>query len=143
MAIDPSNLQEVLALAQTCETLARAALKVAQDQLRAKQIAQDEFDQAFGDYGVAMQKARDMYYQASHNLASTVAGSADCKTLATQTQALSDALAHVQKVDHILTVTFGVVTLVSTIAAAVGAPTTAALEGAGNAALSLKSAIGL
>jgi hypothetical protein len=141
MAIDPDSLQEVLALAQTCENLARAALKVAQDQLRAKQIAQAEFDQAFGDYGVAMQKARDMYYQASHNLAATVAQSADCKTLAAQTQALSEALAHVQKLDHILTISFGVVTLVSTIAAAVGAPTTAALEGAVKAAEALKSAI--
>lgn len=142
MAIDPGNLQEVLALAQTCETLARAALKIAQDQLRAKQIAQAEFDQAFGDYGMAMQKARDMYYQASHNLAATVAQSADCKTLAAQTQALSDSLARVQKIDHVLTISFGVVTLVSTIATAVGAPTQAALAGAATAAATLKSAIG-
>lgn len=143
MAIDPDSLQEVLALAQTCENLARAALRVAQDQLRAKQITQAEFDQAFGDYGVAMQKARDMYYQASHDLAATVAQSADCKALAAQTHALGEALAHVQKIDHVLTISFGVVTLVSTIATAVGAPTTGALEGAAKAAEALRSAIGL
>jgi hypothetical protein len=141
MAIDPNTLQDVLALAQTCEDLARAALKVAQDQLRAKQITQAEFDQAFGDYGVAMQKARDMYYQASHNLAATVAQSADCKTLAAQTKALNDALAHLTKVERVLTISFGVVTLVASIATAVGAPTKAALEGAATAADSLKSAI--
>jgi hypothetical protein len=143
MAIDPTSLQEVLALAQTCEGLARAALQVAQDQLRTKQISQAEFDQAFGDYGVAMQKARDMYYQASHNLAATVAQSADCKTLAAQTKALGESLAHVQKVEHVLAISFGVVTLVSSIATAVGAPTKATLEGAASAAEALKSAIGI
>ena len=141
MAIDPAALQEVLALAQTCEDLARAALRVAQDQLRVKQITQSEFDQAFGDYGVAMQKARDMYYQASHNLAFSVAQSADCKTLAVQAKALGDALAHVQTLEHVLTISFGVVTLVALIATAVGSPSNAALEGAVNAAAALKTTI--
>ncbi|HET9621246.1 MAG TPA: hypothetical protein VFP84_07765 [Kofleriaceae bacterium] len=142
MAIDPASLQEVLALAQVCEDLARAALKVAQDQLRAKQISQSEFDQAFGDYGLAMQKARDMYYQASHDLAHSVAQGADCKALAAQTKALGESLGRLQKVEHVLAISFGVVTLVASIATAVGAPSEHTLAGAANAANSLKTAIG-
>jgi hypothetical protein len=141
MAIDPASLQEVLALAQTCEDLARAALKVAQDHLRAKQISQSEFDQAFGDYGVAMQKARDMYYQASHGLAQSVAQGADCKTLAAEAKTLGEALSHIQKVEHVLTISFGVVTLVASIATAVGTPGKATLEAALDAALTLKTAV--
>ena len=73
MAIDPDSLKEVFQLTQLCEDVARAALGIAQDQLRTKLITQEVFDQAFQDYGLAMQKARDMYYQASHSLAQQIA----------------------------------------------------------------------
>src|ERR1700733_5944455 len=112
MAIDPTALQDVLQLAQTCEDLARGALGVAQAQLRAQLIPQGDFDQAFGDYGVAMQRARDMYYQSSHNLAQQIAQSAYIKAFTAHTQALNQSLAHLQKVDHVLALSFGVVTLV-------------------------------
>jgi hypothetical protein len=139
MAIDPTALQDVLQLAQTCEDLARGALGVAQAQLRAQLIPQGDFDQAFGDYGVAMQRARDMYYQASHNLAQQIAQSADIKALTAQTQALNQSIVHLQKIDHVLALSFGVVTLVAAITTAIVTPGTTTLEGAYNAATALKT----
>lgn len=141
MATDTDSLTEVLLLAQLCEDVARAALNVAQGQLRAKTIAQEVFDQAFQDYGLAMQKARDMYYQASHGLARQITSSADLKTLTDQTAELKRSLANLQKVEHVLTISFGVVTLVAAVATAVITPSSAALQQALGAATTLKQAI--
>jgi len=141
MAIDSDSLTEVLQLAQTCEDLSRAALGVAQNLLRAKLIAQDVFDQVFGDYGVAMQKARDLYYQASHTLAQQIAQSRDVKTLIARTQSLNQSLARLQKTEHVLTISFGVVALVAAITTAVITPGSATLEGAFTAARTLEGAI--
>ena len=91
--MDTSSLTDVLQLAQVCEDLARAALGVSQGQLRTKVIAQDVFDRAFQDYGLAMQKARDMYYQASHGLAQQLISAGDLRTLASETAALKASLA--------------------------------------------------
>jgi hypothetical protein len=141
MANETDSLTEVLLLAQLCEDVARAALTVAQDQLRAKAIAQDVFDQAFQDYGLAMQKARDLYYQASHGLAQQITSSADLKTLTEHTAELKKSLANLQKVEHVLTISFGVVTLVGAVATAVITPSSAALQQALGAATTLKQAI--
>lgn len=141
MAIDSDALTEVLQLAQVCEDMARAALGIAQDQLRAKLIAQDVFDQAFQDYGIAMQKARDMYYQASHGLTQQIIHSDGLKTLSGQTADLKKALAHLQKVEHVLSISFGVVTLVGAVATAVTLPSEATLHDALTKAVTLKSVI--
>jgi hypothetical protein len=141
MAIDTGSLTEVSQLAQVCEDLARATLTVAQDQLRAKLITQDVFDQAFENYSAAMQKARDMYYQASQGLAQQILHSADLKTLSGQTAELQKALASVQKAEHVLSISLGVVTLVGLVAAAVSTPTSDTLKAALNAATSLKTTI--
>lgn len=140
MAIDTDSLTEVLLLAQLCEDIARAALAVAQDQLRAKVIAQDVFDQAFLDYGLAMQKARDMYYQASHSLAQQIIHASDLKTLTAETAALKQGLAKLTKVERVLSISFGVVTLTAAVATAVIAPGSAALKEALAAATALKQA---
>jgi len=141
MAIDPDSLTEVLQLAQICEDVARAALGIAQDQLRTKLITQEVFDQAFQDYGLAMQKARDMYYQASHSLAQQIIHSAGLKTLTGQTAELKAALSRLTRTEHILTISFGVVTLTATIATAVIAPSEPALQAAVTASMTLKTAI--
>jgi len=141
MAIDPDSLTEILQLAQICEDVARAALRIAQDQLRTKLITQDVFDQAFQDYGLAMQKARDMYYQASHSLTQQIIHAADLKTLTDQTAELKASLARLTRTEHILAISFGVVTLAATIAAAVTAPGEAALRAAVTAGTTLKTAI--
>jgi hypothetical protein len=141
MAIDPDSLTEVFRLAQICEDVARAALGIAQDQLRTKLITQEVFDQAFQDYGLAMQKARDMYYQASHNLTQQIIHAADLKTLTDQTAELKASLARLTRTEHILTISFGVVTLAATIATAVTAPGEAALLAAMTAGMALKTAI--
>jgi len=141
MPTDPTALQGVLSLAQSCEDLARGALGVAQAQLRAQLITQAEFDSAFNDYSVAMQKARDMYYQASHNLALQIAGSDDIKKLTAETESLTKAVQRLQKIDHILTLSFGVVTLVAAVTTAIVTPGTATLEGAWNAFTAVKSAL--
>jgi hypothetical protein len=142
MAIDADSLTEVLLLAQLCEDVARAALNVAQGQLRAKTIAQEVFDQAFQDYGLAMQKARDLYYQTSHGLARQITSSAELKTLTRETTELKKALASLTKVEHVLSISFGVVTLVAAVATTVTAPSSAALQEALAAARTLKQAIG-
>jgi hypothetical protein len=141
MAIDPDALPQVLELAQTCEDLARAALGVAQAQLRAKLLTQDEFDKSFQDYGMAMQKARDLYYQASHGLAQQVLHTAELKTLTDQTAAINQTLAKLQKTEHVLAISFGALSLVAAIATAVTAPGTETLEGAYNAVKSLMGLI--
>lgn len=141
MAINTDSLTEVLQLAQTCEDVARAALGIAQDQLRSKLIAQDVFDQAFQDYGLAMQKARDMYYQASHGLAQRIIHAADLKALTDQTTELKKALAHLNKAEHVLSITFGVVTLVAAVATAVTVPSGTTLQEALTAATTLKTVI--
>lgn len=141
MPTDPIALQGVLSLAQSCEDLARGALGVAQAQLRAQLITQAEFDSAFNDYSVAMQKARDMYYQASHNLALEIAGSAEIKKLTAETESLTKAVQRLQKIDHILSLSFGVVTLVAAVTTAIITPGTATLEGAWNAFTAVKSAL--
>jgi hypothetical protein len=142
MAIDADSLTEVLLLAQLCEDVARAALTVAQDQLRAKTIAQEVFDQAFQDYGLAMQKARDLYYQTSHGLAQQITSSAELKTLTRETTELKKALSSLTKVEHVLSISFGVVTLVAAVATTVTVPSSAALQEALAAARTLKQAIG-
>jgi len=141
MAIDTDSLTEVFQLAQICEDVARAALGIAQDQLRTKLITQDVFDQAFQDYSLAMQKARDMYYQASHSLAQQIIHAADLKTLTDQTTELKVALARLTKTEHILAISFGVVTLAAAIATAVTAPSEAALRAAVSAGIALKTTI--
>lgn len=141
MAIDTDSLTEVLQLAQACEDVARAALGIAQDQLRTKLIAQDVFDQIFQDYSLAMQKSRDMYYQASHDLAQQIIHSTDLKTLTDQTKELKESLAHLNKTEHVLSISFGVVTVIAAVATAVTAPSEAALRGALTAGLALKSVI--
>ncbi len=141
MAIETDSLTQVLALAQLCEDLARGALAVAQSQLRARTIAQDTFDQAYQDYGLAMQKARDMYYQASHQLAQQIIPTADLKTLTAQTVALNQSLANLNKVEHVLSISFGVVTVVAAVATAVTAPSSASLAGAIGAGKGLALAI--
>ena len=141
MAIDTDSLTEVLQLAQWCEDLARATLNIAQNQLRTKVIAQDVFDQAFQDYGIAMQKARDMYYQSSHGLAQQIIHSSDLKLLAEQTTELKRSLANLQKAEHVLSITFGVVTLVGAIATAVNTPGSATLREALTVATGLKQTI--
>jgi len=141
MAIDPDSLTEVFQLAQICEDVARATLGIAQDQLRTKLITREMFDQAFQDYGLAMQKARDMYYQASHSLAQQIIHTTDLKTLTGQTAELKVALSRLTKTEHILTISFGVVTLAATIATAVTAPSESALQAAVTASLALKTAI--
>jgi len=141
MAIDTDLLTEVFQLAQACEDIARAALGIAQDQLRAKLITQDVFDQAYQDYGLAMQRARDMYYQASHSLAQQIIHAADLKTLTDQTAELKAALSRLTKTEHILTISFAVVTLAATIATAVTAPNPVTLQAAVAAGMTLKTAI--
>ncbi len=141
MAIDPDALAQVLQLGQTCEQLARAALGVAQAQLRAKLITQDEFDQSFQSYGQAMQQARDMYYRASHGLAQEVLQLAELKTLTDQTAAINQTLASLQKAAHALALSLAAVTLVAAIATAVLAPGAGTLAGAFAAGNSLKTLI--
>ena len=141
MAIDTVSLTEVLQLAQVCEDIARAALSIAQDQLRTKLIAQELFDQAFQDYGLAMQKARDMYYQASHALTQQIIHSADLKTLTDETAALKQSLARLNRTEHVLSISFRVVTVIATVATAVTVPSSDALREALSAATALKSAI--
>jgi hypothetical protein len=141
MAIDSAALTEVLQLAQVCEDVARAALVIAQDQLRTKLIAQDVFDQAFQDYGLAMQKARDMYYQASHGLTQQIVHSDGLKTLSDRTTDLKNALSRLNKVEHVLSITFGVVTLVGAVATAVTLPSEATLHDALTKAVTLKTVI--
>jgi ribosomal protein L16 Arg81 hydroxylase len=141
MANDTSSANLVLQLAEGCEDVARAALTVAQSQLRAKLITQEVFDQAFQEYGTAMQEARDMYYQASHDLAQQIRHSADFKTLADQTTELKQALSHLKKAEQVLSISFGVVTLVGAIAAAVAAPSSTTLQAALASATSLKQTI--
>jgi hypothetical protein len=139
--MDTSSLTDVLQLAQVCEDLARAALGISQGQLRTKVIAQDVFDRAFQDYGLAMQKARDMYYQASHGLAQKLISSADLRTLASETAALKASLASLQRTEHVLSISFGVVTVVGAVATAVITPSAVTLQGALSAASTLKQAI--
>ena len=141
MPIDSDTLAMVLELGQACEDLARAALAVAQAQLRAKAIDQDDFDQAFQDYGLAMQKARDMYYQASHSLAQQVAASADLKTLIDQTTTLKNALERLQMTEHVLSISFGVVTVVAAVATAVLTPSAATIGAVASAAGTVGAAI--
>ena len=141
MAIDTDSLTEVSQLAQACEDVARATLTVAQDQLRAKLIAQDVFDQVFQDYTAAMHKARDMYYQASHGLVQQLLHSADLKTLSAQTVELKKAIASLQKAEHVLAISLGVVTLVGLVGAAVLTPTSDTLKAALGAGMSLKITI--
>jgi hypothetical protein len=141
MAIDTDSLAEVFQLAQTCEEVARAMLRVAQNHLRTKLIAQDEFDRVFQDYGIAMQKARDMYYQASHGLAQQIIHSTDLKTISDQTVELQKALSHLKTTEHVLSISFGVVTLVSSVATAVITPSPATLQAALSAAVALKGTI--
>ena len=141
MAIDTDSLAEVLLLAQACEDVARATLGVAQSQLRTKVITQDVFDQIFGDYSIAMQKARDMYYQASHGLAQQIMHSADLKTLASETAELKKSLAHLQKAEHVLSISFGVVTVVAAVTTAVITPSSVTLQAALNGCLTLKQTI--
>jgi hypothetical protein len=139
--MDTSSLTDVLQLAQVCEDLARAALGVSQGQLRTKVIAQDVFDRAFQDYGLAMQKARDMYYQASHGLAQQLISSGDLRTLAAETAALKASLASLQRTEHVLSISLGVVTVVGAVATAVVTPSAATLQGALSEATKLKQAI--
>jgi hypothetical protein len=141
MPIDTNALTEVLGLAQACEDVARSALGVAQNQLRTKAIAQEVFDRAFQDYGLAMQKARDMYYQASHGLAQQIMQSADLKRLSDQTAALKQALEHLKTTEHVLSISFGVVTLVAAVATAVTMPGSESLEAALSAVGTLSKAI--
>lgn len=141
MANNTDALTEVLELAQQCEDLARAALAVSQGQLRTKVITQDIFDRAFQDYGLAMQKARDMYYQASHGLAQQILHSADLKTLTSETAALKSSLTNLQRTEHVLSISFGVVTVVAAVATAVITPNSLTLQGALAAATTLKQAI--
>lgn len=142
MAIDPDALAEVLALAQGCEDVARAALGVGQRLLRDKAITQDTFDKVFQDYSTAMQKARDMYYQASHGLAQDIASAADLKELVAQTAALHRSLARLEKTEHVLTISFSVVTAVAAFAGAVITPSAVTVAAAYAAAKSLKQTIG-
>ncbi|HEX2690611.1 MAG TPA: hypothetical protein VHN14_28540 [Kofleriaceae bacterium] len=141
MAIDNDSLTEVLQLAQTCEDVARATLTVAQNQLRTKLIAQDAFDQVFQDYGVAMQKARDMYYQASHGLVQQILSSTDLKVLVIQTAELKAALVNLKEAEHVLSISVGVVTLIASVATAVITPSSDTLKGAVSAATTLKQTI--
>lgn len=141
MAIDTNWLAEVLALAQSCEDVARGALGVGQRLLRAKDITQDEFDQLFRDYSLAMQKARDMYYQASHGLAQQITSSADLKALAAETAELNRSLANLQKTQHVLTISLNIVTLVGAVAGVITAPGAASVEAAYSAAKTVKQVI--
>src|SRR5258705_12889768 len=100
------------------------------------------FDRVFQDYSAAMQKARDMYYQASHGLAAQIASSGDLKALMVETVELNRSLAQLQKTERVLTISFGVVTAVGAIAGAVTVPGTASLEAAYAAAKTLQQAIG-
>jgi ureidoglycolate hydrolase len=141
MPIDTGSLTEVAELAKTCEDLAHAALGVAQAQLRAKLITQDEFDQAFQNYGLAMQKARDLYYQASHGLAEQLLHATEVKTLTDQTAALNQTLARLQKAGHVLEISFGALTFIAAVAAAVVAPGPATLLAVGTTGKALTSLI--
>jgi O6-methylguanine-DNA--protein-cysteine methyltransferase len=122
MAQDPDTLLCVLALGRACEDLVRAVLDIAQSQLRTRAITQQDFDQAFGDYTTGTQRARDMYYQASHDLAQQIASSADLKRLTDETAALKSSLAKLQTTEHVLAISFGAVTTIAAIATAVTAP---------------------
>lgn len=141
MAIDTDWLADVHALAQTCEEAARASLGVGQRLLRAKDITQDVFDQVYRDYTLAMQKARDIYYQASHSLAHEIVSSVDLKALAAETAALNRALATLQKTERVLTISLGVVTMVGAIAGVVAAPGVGSVEEAYAAGKAIKQAI--
>jgi hypothetical protein len=143
MAIDTEWLAEVLALAQSCEDVARGALGVGQRLMRSKDITQDEFDQLFRDYSLAMQKSRDMYYQASHGLAQQLTSSTDLKALAAETAELNRSLANLQKTERVLTISLNVVTMVGAIAGVITAPGTASVEAAYTAAKTVKQAIGV
>jgi hypothetical protein len=141
MAIDPDALTKIQDLGKACEDLAHGALGVAQSQLRARLITQAEFDQAFADYTTAMQKARDMYYQAAHGLAQQILHVPEIKALTDQTAALNQTLASLQKADHILKISFAAVTLVAAIATAVVTPGAGTLAGAYAAGTALKTLI--
>jgi hypothetical protein len=141
MAIDTNWLAEVLALAQSCEDIARGALGVGQRLLRAKDITQDEFDQLFRDYSLAMQKSRDMYYQASHGLVQQITSSTDLKSLAAETAELNRSLATLQKTQHVLTISLNVVALVGAVAGVITAPGAASVEAAYSAAKTVKQVI--
>lgn len=142
MPTNSDTLALVLTLGQACEDLARAALTIAQVQKKANSITQDEFDQAFQDYSVSMQKARDMYYQASHSLAQQVATSVDLKSLTDQTLSLKDALARLQQTEKVLTISFGVVTAIGAVATAVLAPNATTLAAAASSIGAVASGVG-
>lgn len=141
MAIDTDWLADVHALAQTCEEAARAALGVGQRLLRAKDITQDMFDAVYRDYSLAMQRARDMYYQASHGLVQQITSSADLKGLTAETAALNRSLARLEKTERVLTISLGVVTMVGAIAGVITAPGAGSVEEAYAAGKAIKQAI--
>jgi hypothetical protein len=136
-----NSLADVLALAQSCEEVARATLGVGQRMLRAKDITQETFDQVFQDYTLAMQKARDMYYEASHGLVQQLLQSAELKALTGETAELNRSLARLQKTEQVLTISFSMVTLVAALATAVMTPGSETLRGAYEAAKTVKDAI--
>ena len=141
MAIDTDSLTAVSQLVQACEDLAHAVLTIAQDQLRTKLITQDDFDQAFQNYTLAMQKARDMYYQASSSLAQQILHATELKTLSNQTSELKAALSHLTRTEHVLAISLGVVTMVASVAVAVIGPSETSLRAAVTAGISLKTTI--
>jgi hypothetical protein len=141
MAIDTEWLKDVLALAQACEEFARGMLAVGQRQLKAKQITQEAFDQVYSDYALAMQKARDMYYQASSGLVQQITSSADLKALLAETAELNSAVATLQKAAKVMTISLNAVTLVGAITGVIVAPGAASLEAAYAAAKTIKQSI--
>ena len=141
MAADDDSVALVLALSQACEDLAGAALDAAQARLVAKTMSQDDFNQAYQDYSTAMQRARDMYYQASHSLAQQIASSNDLKNLTKQTADLNKSLANLKSTEKALTISFGVVTAIAAVATAVTAPSAATLGAAATAIGSLANTI--
>lgn len=142
MPTDPQTLNLIFLLTQACEDLARASLTAAQNQLQAKSITQADFDVAFSDYATAMQQARNMYYQASHNQAQQMASSIDIKKLTDETTSLKNSLAKLQKAELILTTSFEVIAVTAAIAAAVTSPNAATLGAVGVSIQALAETIG-
>ncbi|HEY4240779.1 MAG TPA: hypothetical protein VGM88_13245 [Kofleriaceae bacterium] len=139
--LDDTSLSDVLVLAQACEDLARASLHCAQAEYEDGALARSDFDDAFDDYDRAMQRARDLYITASHQLTTQIAGAATVMALTAETKELCASLANLKKTEHALTIAFGVVTAVAAVTAAVLIPGIATSEAAAKAANDLRKTI--
>lgn len=119
----PTKVDSIFRLAQAYEETAGEIIDLALAQQRAGLLSQSEFNQVYQDYMSIMQRARDMYYGASHQLAQSIATEADVAALSTATDDLKKTLTGLQTTEKAISIALKVLTVVGTVAAAVLDPT--------------------